>query len=134
MADVATTGTGTVRLECVIPILRVSDLERSLRWYKAVPGFGLDWRSGGMASVSRDGRAVMLCEGAQGHLGGWVWVGVSDVGPLHEELAGLGADVLMPPTNFFWACEIRIKDPDGNVLRFGSEPRTDLPFEDPARA
>ena len=133
MSDVSPTSAQTPRLECVIPILRVSDLGASLRWYHTVLGFAKDWQSGGMASVSRDGLALMLCEGAQGNLGGWVWVGVTDVVSLYEEFERRGADIILPPTNFSWAYEIRVEDPDGNVLRFGSEPRADLPFQD-ARA
>jgi hypothetical protein len=36
----------------------------------------------------------------------------------------------MPPTNFSWAYEFRIADPDGHVLRFGSDPLRDQPFAD----
>jgi len=28
----------------------------------------------------------------------------------------------MEPTNFPWAKEMHVEDPDGNVIRFGSEP------------
>jgi len=28
-----------------------------------------------------------------------------------------------PPQNYSWAYEFRVEDPDGNVLRVGSEPR-----------
>lgn len=121
------------RLECVVPILRVTDLKASLRWYNAVLGFATDWQSGGMASVSRDKFPVMLCEDAQGHVGGWVWFGATDVVPLHAEFAARGAEIVLPPTNFSWAHEIRVEDPDGNVLRFGSEPLQGAPFQD-ARA
>jgi hypothetical protein len=31
----------------------------------------------------------------------------------------------MAPTNYSWAVEMQIEDPDGNVLRLGSEPRTE---------
>ena len=126
-----------VRLECAIPILRVEDLPASLRWYTGVLDFSIDWQAPGddghpvMASVSRDRKTVMLCEGAQGHVGGWVWLGVDgDIEALHEDLKAKGADVSLPPTSFSWAYEIRVKDPDGNVLRFGGEPRNDLPFRD----
>jgi catechol 2,3-dioxygenase-like lactoylglutathione lyase family enzyme len=51
--------------ECVIPILRVENLATSLQFYTDVLGFQVDW--GGhdgsdMASVSRDGKAIMLSE------------------------------------------------------------------------
>ena len=122
------------RLECTIPILRVTDLKASLRWYNAVLSFSTDWQSAGMASVSRDGRALMLCEGAQGSVGGWAWVGVTDIAPLHAEFAARGAEIVLPPTNFSWAYEMRVEDPDGNVLRFGSDPLSDAPFQDATRS
>ena len=50
-----------------------------------------------------------------------MWVGASDVGALHDEYVSRGAMVRQGPTNFPWAREIQIADPDGNVLRFGSE-------------
>ena len=37
-----------------------------------------------------------------------------------------------PPTNYSWAYEFKIQDPDGHVLRFGSEPLKDVPFKDKA--
>lgn len=27
-----------------------------------------------------------------------------------------------PPTSYSWALEFQVEDPDGNVLRFGSDP------------
>jgi hypothetical protein len=51
-----------------------------------------------------------------------VWVGVDDVERLHGELAA-GARILHGPENYPWACEMKVGDPDGHVLRFGSEPR-----------
>jgi hypothetical protein len=31
--------------------------------------------------------------------------------------------IRLPPTSYAWALEMQIEDPDGNVLRIGSEPR-----------
>jgi hypothetical protein len=36
----------------------------------------------------------------------------------------------MEPRNFEWAYEMRVEDLDGNVLRIGSEPRSDIPIAD----
>ena len=119
-------------VECIIPILRVADLRASLDWYANVLGFKRDWgaddASPGMASASRDGRAIMLCQGAQGNPGTWVWIGVEDVERLYNELRGAGARIVQGPTNYWWALEIRVEDPDGHVLRFGSEPKGDRPL------
>lgn len=117
-----------MNVECVIPILRVARLDASVAYYTGRLGFGVDWRVEGMASVSRDGKAIMLCEGAQGSPGTWTWVGVTDAAALHGELVASGARVRMPPANFPWALEFHVTDPDDHVLRFGSEPLSDRPF------
>ena len=100
-----------------------------LTWVESQLGFRVDWNDEGiMASVSRDGHALMLCERDQGLPGTWVWFGVADAGALHGELAAAGATIRLPPTNYPWAYEFHVEDPDGHVLRFGSEARADLPF------
>jgi uncharacterized glyoxalase superfamily protein PhnB len=73
--------------------------------------------------VSRDEASIYLSEGDQGQPGTWVWIGVEDVDALYEEFRKTGATILRPPENFPWACEMKVGDPDGHVLRFGSEPR-----------
>lgn len=114
-------------IECVVPILRVREIHRSLEYYVKVLGFGQDWLGetdgGVMAGVSRDRLAVYLCQGEQGHSGTWVWIGVSDVEALHEEYRASGAKIRQEPTSYPWALEMKVEDPDGHVLRFGSEPR-----------
>lgn len=114
----------TRQLHAASPILPVRDLAKSLDYYVRVLGFAVDWQDAtGMASVSRDGCALMLCQGDQGHTGTWVWVGVTDVDALHADLKARGAIVRHPPSDYPWAREMQIADPDGNVLRLGSDPR-----------
>jgi len=81
------------------------------------------WGSDDFTSVSRDRAALYLCQGAQGRGGAWVWIGVEDVEKLHEECKARGVTIQLPPTNYPWALEMQVEDPDGNVLRFGSEPK-----------
>jgi len=119
--------------ECIIPILRVESLPASMEFYTRVLGFQVDW--GGfegsiMAQVSRDGRPLMLSQGSQGHAGTWVWIGVEDAEAFHRECTARGARIVQELTNYFWAYEMRVEDPDGHILRFGSEPRSDLPVVD----
>lgn len=117
-----------VPVECIIPILSVKDLAASLRFYVDVLGFRLDWGDDDnsmMASVSRDGRAIMLCRQSQGQPGTWIWIGVEDIEPLYRQFATRGARFQEPPTRYPWAYEMRVQDPDGHVFRFGSEPRPD---------
>jgi predicted enzyme related to lactoylglutathione lyase len=114
-----------------VPILRVEKLDASIDYYVNVLGWEVDWHMPGqMASVSRDQRGIMLCEGAQGNPGTWVWIGVSDAGRLHDEVAARGAKIRMGPKNFPWAYETLVEDLDGHVLRFGSDPLEDRPFEE----
>lgn len=120
----------SVCVECIIPILRVGSLSASIRHYLDVLGFVVDW--GGeagskMASVSRDGYSIMLCEGDQGQRGTWVWIGVEDAAALLEEWQAAGATIVQGLTNYPWAYEFRIEDPDGHTLRIGSDTRADLP-------
>ena len=75
-----------------------------------------------MASVARDGCSIMLCEGAQGQSGTWVWIGVEDIRPLYDRLTRRGARIRREPENRPWAYEMQVEDLDGHVLRFGSEP------------
>ena len=112
-----------VAFEGVSPILRVSSLEASVDYYVRVLGFAVDWQEPGViASVSRGRCTLFLCEGDQGHAGGWVWIGVGDARALHSEYARRGARIRHPPTNYAWALEMQVEDLDGNVLRMGSEP------------
>ena len=118
-----------MQFESVAPILRVQQIARSLDYYVRVLGFTIDWQiEARFASVSRDECVVFLSVGDQGRPGAWVWIGVSDVETLHSEYVAVGAKVRHPPTNYSWALEMQIEDPDGNVLRMGSEAKPDEPF------
>ncbi len=109
--------------ERIDPILRVEDMARSLRFYVGVLGFdAAPWGTDEFTFVGRDDRGLYLSRGGQGQGGAWVWVGVGDVRALHRLYSERGARIRMEPTNLPWALEMQIEDPDGNVLRFGSEP------------
>jgi len=113
-----------------IPILRVRDHAASLDHYQRVLGFKIDWQQGGMASVSRGEAFLMLCHGHQGYPGTWIWIGVADAVTLHRELLASGATIRLPPTNYPWAMEIHVEDPDGHVIRFGSDCDRSRPFSE----
>lgn len=111
------------KFEGAEPILRVENMERSLRYYVDVLGFtNAEWGGDEFTHVSRDNAGIYLSEGDQGQPGTWVWIGVEDVASLFAEYTKSGAEILHAPINYPWACEMKVKDPDGHVLRFGSEP------------
>lgn len=113
-----------------IPVFRVADLAASVRYYVDCLDFRHDWGdvNEGFASVSRDQCTIFLCVGDQGHTGAWTWIGVPDCAALHEEMLARGARIRHRPTNYYWALEMQVEDPDGNVLRMGSDPLPGQPF------
>jgi predicted enzyme related to lactoylglutathione lyase len=116
--------TARIRFECINPILRVENMQASLRFYVDILGFeNADWGTDDFTSINRDRSGIYLCRSGQGRGGAWVWIGVEDVEKLHEEYKARGVVIRMPPTNYPWALEMHIEDPDGNVLRLGSEPK-----------
>jgi predicted enzyme related to lactoylglutathione lyase len=112
-----------VNFENAQPILRVEDMQRALDFYVGKLGFqNAAWGSEWFTCVTRDRAVIYLCRGEQGRGGAWIWVGVEDAQQLHTQLKALGVKIIVPPTNHSWALEFQAEDPDGNVLRFGSEP------------
>lgn len=110
--------------ECADPILSVADMARSLRYYVDVLGFSnAEWGGDDFTCVTRDGAGIYLCQGDQGQPGTWVWIGVGDVDALHDEYKDKDATILHSPEDFPWAREMKVGDPDGHVLRFGSDPK-----------
>lgn len=113
-----------VRFEGSQPILRVENMQASLDFYVNKLSFkNVEWGTDDFTSVSRDRAHIFLCRGGQGRGAAWVWIGVEDAELLHEEFKNKGVAIRMPPTNYSWALEFHVEDPDGNVLRLGSEPR-----------
>ncbi|MBZ5524009.1 MAG: VOC family protein [Acidobacteriia bacterium] len=120
-----------VHFECCDPILRVENMEASLHFYVDLLGFeNASWGNGDFTHVKRDSAGIYLCRQGQGRGGAWVWIGVEDAEKLHEEYKACGVTIRHPPTNYSWALEFHVEDPDGNVLRLGSGPKDDRPFEE----
>ncbi len=118
------TNPAAVRFENSQPILRVESMQASLRFYVDLLGFeNASWGTDEFTSVNRDRAGIYLCQRGQGRGGAWVWIGVEDVEKLHAEYQARGVAIRLPPTNYRWALEMHVEDPDGNVLRFGSEPK-----------
>ena len=126
--------TGGTTIDAIAPVLNVRNVSDSLDYYTRVLGFTVDWtwnEPADFASVSRDGHAIVFCRRTQGHPGTWISIRVGDIDPLFDEFADNGALFREGPTNYPSAFEMRIEDPDGHVLRFGSPNRPELPVEVP---
>jgi catechol 2,3-dioxygenase-like lactoylglutathione lyase family enzyme len=118
----------TVTFEGVTPILRVENLSASIDYYARKLGFKVDWQDAIFASVSRGRCHIFLSQGDQGHPGAWVWIGVEDADALLNEYKAKGARIRHPPTNYAWAYEMQVEDLDGNILRLGSDSKSDQPI------
>ena len=111
------------------PVFRVQDMAASLHFYcdglhfKQAP-----WGTNEFTCVMRGHAHIYLCHEGQGRGGAWAWVDAKDVTALYEELKGRDVNIVLPPTNYFWALEMHVEDPDGNVLRLASDPLPDQPF------
>jgi catechol 2,3-dioxygenase-like lactoylglutathione lyase family enzyme len=117
------------RIAQATPILRVKEFEASLAYYTEKLGFKVDWKTGNFGSVTRDRCSLMLTEDAQGHSGTWVWIGAQDTELLFTEWSQSGAMIRQGPTNFPWgSLEIQVTDPDGHVLRFGSDGKEGMAY------
>lgn len=111
------------------PIFPIRDLKASIAYYTDILGFTVEWNHENIAaSVFRGEAHLMLIEGDQGHPGTWMYIGVGDAQALYDELQQRGAIIRLQPTNYSWALETHAEDPDGNVLRFGSDPIPGRPF------
>jgi predicted enzyme related to lactoylglutathione lyase len=126
------TVSGREVVENTIPVLAVADVEASIRFYRDMLGFKFDWSGGGdtpqIASVSRDGHAIMI-QRRDPSTPGCVWIGIDGLVSLWERVRASGTvAVVQRPTNQPWALEIKIEDPDGNILWFGTEPLEGVPF------
>lgn len=120
------------RLENVTPILNVKDIQASLAFYVGILGFqNAEWGDDNFTSINRDNTGLYLCRGGQGVPGTWIWMGFDgDIFSLHQRLKSMGVKIKLPPTNFSWAYEMQVEDPDGHILRFGTDPSDKEPFAD----
>ena len=118
-----------IRVENIQPILSVKDIAVSRDFYVNILGFKeADWGDDNFTSVTRDNCGIYLCRGEQGNPGTWIWVGFDgDIFSLYNELKEKGVIIRLPPTNNPWAMEMHIEDPDGHVLRLGTDPLSE-PF------
>jgi catechol 2,3-dioxygenase-like lactoylglutathione lyase family enzyme len=129
MASTNTEKKQPVRIECINPILNVKSLPVSREYYVKVLGFNeADWGDNNFTFMQRDNSGIYLCQKSQGSPGTWVWIGFDgNMAVLYGELKEKGAIILEPPTYYSYALEMKVEDPDGHVLRFGTDPKQEEP-------
>ena len=123
----------SIRIECINPILNVKNIQVSRDYYTNVLGFEeADWGKGSTFTFMQlEKTGIYLCEGDQGNPGTWVWIGFAgNMETFFTDLKEKGAIIREPPVNYSWALEMKVEDPDGHVLRFGTDPEINKPFTD----
>jgi hypothetical protein len=112
----------------VTPVLGVHEVAASIDYYVHVPGFKINFRPPGFASVSR--RRCGHVKGIRDIAEAGPGLTARTLKPMHEEYKASGAKIPNPPTNDLWALEMQVEDPDGNILRLGSDQKKDEPIRD----
>jgi catechol 2,3-dioxygenase-like lactoylglutathione lyase family enzyme len=105
----------------------VSDIARSLAYYRDALGFDLTFEYGAptyYVCLCRDDVALhLIASDSTRRLpgNGAICVFVRDVDEVHAELAKRGADILKPPENYDYGMrDFDVVDLDGNQLTFGT--------------
>jgi len=109
-------------IENIIPILHVKDMEKSIEYYQDRLGFKLEWKDKSYSGVYRDGFGIMLYQDADTKLQ-QVWVGLHEMDSLYDEFLDAQVSFIQHPFNNRWAYDMKVQDPDGNIIWFGTEPK-----------
>jgi uncharacterized glyoxalase superfamily protein PhnB len=118
----------------VTPILCVNNVEKSLKYYKDILGFSIEWfwsedkgfnkGTASFASVCRGDIGYFLAEQCQGNPGAWSSLfleNLDELEVLYQEYLKTGADIIEPPEDKPWGMrEMLVQDLDGNKFRIGS--------------
>ncbi len=115
----------------IMPVLRVTDIRRSVNWYAKVLGF----QPQGIFTGDGDGENCFVCAGdveillsTGSHLGGppsftgTIYVRVVGVDALHESVCDQAEIVWPLEDQEYGTREFGIRDPDGYILAF-AEPK-----------
>jgi len=114
--------------QTVIPQLRIRDAARSLPFYLQGLGFQIDWEhrfDAGLplfAQISREGQTLFLTEhSGEGEVGAVVYLMVPDVDACAAAFRAAGLTDFEGPQDTPWGTrEMRLRDPDGNHLRWAT--------------
>jgi len=118
------------KVERINPYLNVSDVSESIKYYVDVLGFELSIKTQNLAIVEHDGHQINLRLNIDNSNPHRVWIGVDNIDTLWRQAKKNKAVFEEEPTNYSWAYQMMIKDPDGNLLIFASASSDKMPFED----
>ena len=115
-------------LTYIAPVFRVSDISRSLAFYRDYLGFAVEFVYGSVyAGVSCDGCHIhfkcspptardQVAFEREEHID--AYIGVRSAEALSQRLASTGVPFVVPLRDMPYGTEFYVRDPDGNVLGF----------------
>jgi catechol 2,3-dioxygenase-like lactoylglutathione lyase family enzyme len=126
-----------MKVDHITPILNVSDVPASLRWFEAL-GWerGFVWGEDGPGSDEPDFASVQAGDDAeiflslddQGARGAWMsWFlrTVDELEATYARAVELGYEITLPPTDEPWNMrEFHLRHPDGHTFRVSTEIRS----------
>ncbi|MEM7181508.1 MAG: glyoxalase superfamily protein [Spirochaetota bacterium] len=123
-----------IKFISITPILCVTDLPKSLKYYEEVLQFCIDWTwsededfaegtEPTFACVCQGDIAIFLCQQGQGNPGAWLTINVATIEELHSLYLLYKenkAVIRKEPQDYPWGMrEMIVEDLDGNTLRVG---------------
>jgi catechol 2,3-dioxygenase-like lactoylglutathione lyase family enzyme len=117
--------TAAMKINAAATVFQVTDLESSLRFYREVLGFELDFEFGPYAGIHMGEMSLHLCAHDTWMRpvgGGAVSVFCDEVDLFYNAVKSRGATIRLAPTDESYGMrDFVVSDPDGNVLTFGCE-------------
>jgi catechol 2,3-dioxygenase-like lactoylglutathione lyase family enzyme len=107
-----------------MPVLDVSDMARSIAFYRDKLGFAVStWGEPATFAICQRGHVTLALAKAQKPSPSKNWaayVYVTDADALYREFTALNVTIEDPPTTQAWNCrDFIVDDPDGHMLAFG---------------
>ncbi len=107
------------------PVLHVSDVEATAKYYRGVLGFTWDFGDKLYSFVWRDNSAIHMVKDERNPSGFHLFQWVRDVNAYSDEIANRGADIIGGPTDQPYGIrELEIRDLNGVRIVFGQEIET----------
>jgi len=107
-------------------VVHITDLNRSINYYKTILGFTEDFRHADYAGIFRDNVSIQLCgptnQGQKKTPGGAHFcIDCDEVDAYFEDISNKGAFIEVPPGDRYYGVrDFAVNDPDGNTLVFGT--------------
>jgi len=118
-----------MKTQCAATTFMVSDIDKSLAFYKDVLGFTEDFRFGNYAGINHGDVLVHLSQNGNPNSkpagSGVMYIFCDEVDDFYHEITAKGAKTQRPPQDYEYGMrDFIVEDPDGNLIGFGTQTKT----------